>query len=90
MNTNHAKKRMQQRGISSQVVDWLIAYGNEKLDGRNCSIIYLKKRNMVELDYEERKKIERKLSSYVNVYLVMKDGVVITAAHHYKKSKHLN
>ena len=90
MNTNHAKKRMQQRGISSSVVEWLITYGNEKLDGRGCSIIHFNKRNIYGLDHEERGKLERNLSSYMSVYLVMKDGVVITAAHHYNKSKHLN
>ena len=41
--TEHARVRMQQRGIPAAAVDLLVNYGRFAPAGRGCEIVYLKK-----------------------------------------------
>ena len=41
--TDHARTRMQQRGIPAAAVDLLINYGRFAPAGRGCEIVYLRK-----------------------------------------------
>ena len=46
--SKHAKIRMQQRGITAPVIDWLLAY--EEVDyQRGAQLYYFKERNLGEL-----------------------------------------
>ena len=86
MFTAHAQTRCQQRSISSEVVDALLAYGERRRhDGADVYYLTKKARSRVAgaLGAHYRR-IERALNSYV---VVSDDGQVITAGHRYRRLK---
>ncbi len=85
--TKHARQRIQQRGLSTEAVDAILAYGTRR---RHCGadIYYLDKksrRRLVRAFGRERySKLERALDSYV---VVSDDGAILTAAHRLNRLK---
>lgn len=85
--SKHAKKRLQQRGISEEFVDVLIDFGFEKHARYGAKIIYLRQR--------EQQMVRCFLGQagfpnhYQNAYVVVnQDGCVITVGHRYRRVKH--
>ena len=75
---------MQQRGISSDRVERLLAYGREVHDRHGAVIVYF--------DHAARRRAERahvasrdELDRLAGVYLVIADGVVATVGHRYRR-----
>lgn len=78
MYTKHATTRMQQRGISSEVVDALLCWGEEKMEKGATKYYGTKKtaQRLVEEGYPVQM-AER----IRGVYIVTIGGAVITVAH---------
>ena len=86
--SNHAEKRMQQRGIPYLVIDWLYEYGESKHDHQGGEILYFTKKSMRSLKRGVGSIIYRKVEHLLNSYLVESDGVVITVGRRYKRLHH--
>lgn len=89
MYSTHAIQRMQQRGVSGQMVDLLIDYGAVDYH-RGAEVICLDKRSWSRLcdDMPCPKQVLDKLR---NCYLVLADGIVVTVGHkttHFKTQRH--
>lgn len=86
MYTAHAQARCQQRSISSEIVDTLLAYGERRRhDG--ADVYYLTKAARSRLCGAlgtHYRRIEKALNSYV---VVSDDGQVITAGRRYRRLK---
>lgn len=78
----HATVRMQQRGIDPATIDYLLAFGDEKIANDGATIIYFDKSTKKKL-FEQIEKTERvKLEHSANAYLVMGyDGKIVTVGH---------
>lgn len=79
--STHARIRMQQRSIPADVVELLIAVGDEFPAGRGCSKLRFTDRNWSEaLQFSGER--ESRLERYRNTYVVVSNtGDVVTAAH---------
>lgn len=89
MYSQHATTRMQQRGISSQAVELLLAYGCSSYH-RGREVLFFDRqarralRNSAELDGNQWERISRN-------YLVLDGGTVLTVGHktcHFKRDRH--
>ena len=86
--TQHARLRMQQRGIPRQAIDYVLAYGRVSHDHRGARVFWLDKRSKARLGREEGKQVVRKLDKHLNAYAVIDtDGVVVTVGHRYRRIK---
>ena len=84
--TQHARLRMQQRGIPRQAVDYVLAYGRVSHDHHGACVFWLDKRCKARLGREEGKQVVRKLDKHLNAYAVMEmDGAVLTVGHRYRR-----
>lgn len=85
--TNHAQARLQQRAISNEAVDALIAYG-ERRRRKGADIYFLNKQSRRRvanaLGPQKYRRIERSLNSYL---VIADDGCLITAAHRHQRLK---
>jgi len=84
MYSNHAVKRMQQRGITHRMAGVLFTFGSEQADHHGATIIYLSKSDLRKVKYLESDDVYRCLSEKP-IYAVEKDGLIITIGHRYKK-----
>lgn len=84
--TDHARVRLQQRGIPTQVLNCLLAYGRKIYDHRGAEIVFF--------DHQARNKVRKtigeeefkKLASRLNTYAVLADdGAVITIGYRNKR-----
>ncbi len=84
--TNHAQARLQQRGISSHVLDCLLQYGRKVHDHRGGEIIYFdhqaRERLRRQSGPDQFKTIESKLDAYA---VIGPDGAVLTVGHRTKR-----
>jgi hypothetical protein len=80
--TNHARARMQQRGISPAALELLLEYGREAHDHRGCRIVRFDKRSRLrvlrELGPERFRRVERHLGAYA---IIAADDAVVTVGH---------
>ena len=84
--TLHAQQRMQQRGITRQAVDYVLAYGRVSHDHHGGRVIWLDKRSKVQIGQAEGRQVVRKLDKHLNAYVVTdSDGAVITVGHRYRR-----
>jgi hypothetical protein len=84
--TNHAKVRLQQRGITAQVLDCLLTYGRTEHDLQGAEVVFFdhNARNCVRnaLGNEEFRKLADRLDTYA---VLTSDGAVITVGHRTKR-----
>lgn len=85
--TEHARTRMQQRGITPAALELLLDFGRETHDHRGCRIVRFDKRSrhraLRMLGPERYRKLER----YFNAYAVVaEDDAVVTVGHCYRSS----
>jgi hypothetical protein len=80
MYTEHAEKRLQQRGISRDVCELLLAYGDEKYDGHGGCIRFFSERSVARLNAECGLSFCKKHIGSFRTYLVQstRDGAIIT------------
>jgi hypothetical protein len=86
MYTAHAQTRSQQRSISPEVVDALLAYG--ELQRRSgADVYYLTKRSRARAAAAMGAHYQR-LERHLNSYLVLADdGAIVTVGHRYRRLK---
>ena len=83
--TQHAKTRMQQRGIPHSALECLLDYGRIQYDHRGAAIVFL--------DKAARRRLARDLKNrplprdkHLDAYAVIAtDGTVTTVGHRYKR-----
>lgn len=80
--TQHARTRMQQRGITALAVELLMDYGREAHDHRGCRIVCFDKRSRERVARELRGELFRRVERYLGTYAVLaEDGAVVTVGH---------
>ena len=82
--STHARARMQQRGISSERVERLLAFGCEVHGGHGGTIVYF--------DHAARRRArlaramsQGELDRLSGMYVVLAGGVVTTVGHRYRR-----
>lgn len=84
--TNHARTRLQQRGIPMPVLDCLLAFGRKVHDHHGAEILFFdhRARNQIRRSYGEDdfKRLESKLDTYA---VIGSDGAVMTVGHRTKR-----
>lgn len=84
--TNHARTRLQQRGISSIVLDCLMQYGRKVHDHRGGEIVFFDHQARERLrrlaDPDQYKVVEPKMNAYA---VIGPDGAVLTVGHRTKR-----
>lgn len=87
MTSNHAKHRMQQRGIPPLVVTWLLEFGQTRYDHRGGIVYYFDKHSRRNLERVVGRKVVSRLSDYLNSYAVSStnDDALVTVGHRYKR-----
>jgi hypothetical protein len=87
MYTQHAMIRCQQRALTPEVVDTILAYG-ERMRHQGADVYFMDHRSRARaasaVGTRKFRKIERRLNSYV---VVSDDGRVITVARRIKRLK---
>ena len=81
----HARAQKQRRVIPPLIEMWLLDYGAEQHDHMGATIYYF--------DRQAKRNIERsvgrvgvtKLKSFMNSYILVADGVLVTAGRRYKR-----
>ena len=82
----HAQQRMQQRGITLEVVDYLLAYGRVSHDHHGGCVVWLDKRSRARLGAEEGRQVLRRMDKLLNAYVgTDTDGTVVTVGHRYRR-----
>ena len=87
--TQHAHIRSQQRSIPPLIVNWLLNFGEEKFDNHGGVVHFFSKRSRRKLEQEVGKGPVRKLSEYLDTYLIKSsgDGAIITVGHRITRMK---
>ena len=83
--TNHARARMQQRGIRPEVLEALLDFGREAHVERGRDIVYFDKKaraRLVKTNAVAARDAERLCKSYA---ILGSDGTVITVGHRYRR-----
>jgi hypothetical protein len=82
--SNHARIRMQQRGIPTGILECLLEYGHAEHDHQGSMVVFF--------DKSARHKLKRsglaqaRLEKHLNAYAVVTcDGTVATVGHRYKR-----
>lgn len=89
MYSRHAQQRMQQRGISSQAVEWLLDFGHADYH-RGREIFFWSRKSLARLaqqtsiSHQQCQRLRRH-------YLVLDDEEIVTVGHrttHFKRDRH--
>jgi hypothetical protein len=82
--TEHARARMQQRGIPAAAIDALLSYGRASPARRGCEIVFLDKRTRARLA-----RADPAAARLARTYAVLgSDGMVVTVGHRYRRIRH--
>ena len=85
--TEHARARMQQRGIPPAALELLLEYGREAHDHRGCVVVRFDKRSrrrvLREVGPERFRRLERHLDAYA---VIAADDAVVTVGHRHRSS----
>jgi hypothetical protein len=82
--SQHAKTRMQQRGIPRRVIDWLAAYG-EVDHQRGAELFYFTGRARKALERDVGRRMMRRNEKALDAYMVCADGEIVTVGHCYQR-----
>lgn len=85
--TDHAQKRLKQRGIPDYFVDLLIDFGHTRKSHNGCEIVFLTHHDKLILaGSHESQNVSPQLG---NTYLVLsRNGDVVTVGHRHRRIKH--
>jgi hypothetical protein len=85
--TEHARARMQQRGISPAAIEILLSYGRSSHDHRGCEVVYFDKPARERLA-KHNPAAAREAERFSRAYAVLgSNGVVVTVGHRYRRLK---
>ncbi len=83
--TEHARARMQQRGIPAAAVEALINYGRSAPAGDGCELVFFDKAARARL-FRDDPAAARAAERLCRTYAVLgSDGVVVTVGHRYRR-----
>lgn len=82
--SQHARVRMQQRGISRRIVDWLAAYG-ETDHQRGAVLFYFTGRVRQALEREFGRGELLRHEKALDAYMVCSEGVIVTVGHLHRR-----
>jgi len=82
--SKHAAKRMQQRAIPEQVIDWLVAYG-EIDHQQGAELYFFSKRSRRALARDVSARLLRRFDKALDAYLVCAEGRIATVGHRYQR-----
>ena len=82
----HARTRMQQRGIRSDVLEALLAFGSERhLRGQRCDIVFFDKKAKKRLAKGNPGAV-REAGKFIRTYAILgSDGTVVTVGHRFRR-----
>lgn len=84
--TDHARLRIQQRGIQEDVLPLLLKYGQKTYDNYGGKVYYLNKASRERIERECGGAILRKIRDRMDVYAVLNQGNgVVTVGHRFKR-----
>lgn len=84
--TSHAEVRLRQRGIRTDVLDCLLAYGRREHDHADCEILYFDTRAIERVQRQEGPQLAHLVSDHRDVYAVVdSDGCIVTAGHRFRR-----
>lgn len=89
--SRHAEARSQQRGITLNLIDLLLDFGQERHVGHGATVLSFPKRARERLRRDLPRKIYASISSKLDVYAVIGDrGNIMTLGHRYQhlRTKH--
>jgi len=84
--TEHAKKRMQQRGIKKNMVELLLQIGKSSHCSQGAHLIHLNKESRRKLSKELPTKTTRYLEEN-SIYVIRTHRTILTVGHRYKRIK---
>ena len=88
MLTEHATKRVKQRGIPPLIKNWLIAHGKSSYDGHGAIIRYFNKESIRQMEKSFGKEPIRRMSEFLRCYLVQSiDGTIVTIGKRYPNAR---
>ena len=80
--TQHARTRLQQRGISQDIVSELLDFGHEVHDHHGSSIVYFNRQARERLRLTRGDDMYKRLESHLNAYAVIgRQGQIVTVGH---------
>ena len=80
--TDHARKRLQQRGIQPRDVEAVMHFGTVSFDHRGARIFYFDKQSRRRLVSAQGHDAERRRETLGGVYVVVgNDGAIVTVGH---------
>lgn len=87
MQTHHAKRRAQQRGIPPLIDQLLDLYGHNEYDGNGKVVTYLNKNSRHAIARDLGQAIVAKLDCWMDAYKVVDSvaGFTVTIGHRYKR-----
>lgn len=85
ITSQHARVRMQQRGIPEQIVKNIIAYGSSRKVPGGAIARFISNKDLKDLTRLLPKNECRQLDRHKSVYVVMDDENIITVGHRTKR-----
>jgi hypothetical protein len=80
--SNHARARMQQRGVKAGILELLYAYGATQHDHHGAEVRYFDKAGRRRMQKEVGAAVYRAMEAKLNVYAVVaRDGCLVTVGH---------
>lgn len=87
--TNHARVRIQQRGIPSAVVEKLLEFGIETYDHRGGLIVYFNRRARENLRRAYGTDLYKRIEAHLDAYAVVTlSGDIVTVGHRVRRIIH--
>ena len=89
MKTIHAQKRLNQRGISEDVISLIIQFGQYKYTGEKGKIFYINKASRKKIRDQIGPTNYSLIEKHLNAYLITStdNSVIITAGKRYKNKR---
>ena len=87
--TQHARIRLQQRGISHLILEWLHDYGSIARAKDGATIHYFDKKSRKKLRAAIGNQVYAKMQEFLDIYFTEIDSRVITVGHRYKRIRNL-
>ena len=83
--TDHARTRMQQRGIRADAIEALLDYGRASPAGDGCELVFFDKAARARL-FRDNPEAAREAERLCRTYAVLgRDGAVVTVGHRYRR-----
>lgn len=87
--TDHARTRLQQRAIPTEVLDYLLDYGHWEHDHRGADIVWFDQHARALLKHQLPSRHYRALEAKLRAYAVIdSDGAIVTVGYRHRRINH--